>query len=287
MHKSTSMLLAFLLTAPLLTGCSKVQARAELKKGNALYQQESYRDALKEFQKGLELDPGVTFAWRSVGLTALALFKPGDESPDNKKYSDTAIDAFQKYLADYPEDDKIRDYLLSTYVNTQRYQEALTALDKLEQQQTTPDGKAKIVASKIRILVQMERLDDAWKMAQAYNGPDKAEVLYTIGVTDWSKSFHATPDMDPATHAHYIDTGLQALDQALKIKPQYFEATIYYSLLFREKAKMETDANKRAEDLATAEVWKNKAIELRKLQKAEEEKKLKEEAQKKAASPAT
>jgi tetratricopeptide (TPR) repeat protein len=287
MHKSTSMLLAFLLTAPLLTGCSKVQARAELKKGNALYQQESYREALKEFQKGLDLDPGVTFAWRSVGLTALALFKPGDESPDNKKYSDTAIDAFQKYLADYPDDDKIRDYLLSTYVNTKRYQEALSALDKLEQQQTTPEGKAKIVASKIRILVQMDRLDEAWTMAQAYNGPDKAEVLYTIGVTDWGKSFKATADMDPATRAHYVDTGLQALDQAMKLKAQYFEATIYYSLLFREKAKMETDANKRAEDLATAEVWKNKAIEIRKVQKAEEEKKQKEEAQKKAASPAT
>jgi tetratricopeptide (TPR) repeat protein len=287
MHKSISLLLAFLLTAPLLTGCSKVQARAELKKGNALYQQESYREALKEFQKGLDLDPGVTFAWRSVGLTALALFKPGDESPDNKKYSDTAIDAFQKYLADYPEDDKIRDYLLSTYVNTKRYQDALTALDKLEQQQTTADGKAKIEGSKIRILVQMDRLDDAWKMAQAYNGPDKAEVLYTIGVTDWDKSFHATADMDPNTRAHYVDTGLQALEQALKIKPQYFEATVYYSLLFREKAKMETDANKRAEDLATAETWKNKAVELRKAQVAEEKRKQQEEAQKKAASPAT
>jgi len=287
MHKSTSTLLAFLLTAPLWTGCSKVQARAELKKGNALYQQESYREALKEFQKGLELDPGVTFAWRSVGLTALALFKPGDESPDNKKYSDTAIDAFQKYLADYPEDDKIRDYLLSTYVNTKRYQEALTALDKLEQQQKTPDGKAKIEGSKIRILVQMDRLDDAWKMAQAYNGADKAEVLYTIGVTDWDKSFHATAEMDPNTRAHYVDTGLQALEQALKIKPQYFEATVYYSLLFREKAKMETDANKRAEYLATAEEWKNKAVELRKQQLAEEKRKQQEEAQKKAASPAT
>ena len=287
MYKSTSMLLAFLLTAPLLTGCYKIQARAELKKGNELYQQEAYRDALQQFQKGLDLDPSVTFAWRSVGLTALALFKPGDDSPDNKKLSDTAIDAFQKYLADYPEDDKIRDYLLSTYVNTKRYQEALAALDKLGAEQKTAEGKAKIEASKIRILVQMDRLDEAYKMAQAYNGPDKAELLYTVGVTDWGKSFNATADMAPPLRAHYVDTGLEALDQAMKLKAQYFEATVYYSLLQREKAKMEPDPVKSAEYIAKAEEWKNKAIEIRKQQKIEEAKKLKEEMAKKAASPAT
>jgi tetratricopeptide (TPR) repeat protein len=281
------MLLAFLLTAPLLTGCYKIQARAELKKGNELYQQESYRDALQQFQKGLDRDPSVTFAWRSVGLTALALFKPGDDSPDNKKFADTAIDAFQKYLADYPDDDKVRDYLLSTYVNTKRYQDALTALDKMEAAQTTPEGKAKIEASKIRILVQMDRLDEAYKMAQAYNGPDKAELLYTVGVTDWGKSFNATADMDPTLRAHYVDTGIQALEQAMQLKPQYFEATVYYSLLQREKAKMEPDPVKSAEYIAKAEEWKNKAVEIRKIQKAEEAKKLKEEMAKKAASPAT
>src|SRR5262245_5355883 len=115
MHRSTPILLALLLlTAPLLTGCNKVQARVEMKKGNNLYQNENYREALDQFQKGLELDPGATFAWRSVGLTALALFKPGDESPQNKQYADTAIEAFQKYLEDYPDDEKVRQYLLTT-----------------------------------------------------------------------------------------------------------------------------------------------------------------------------
>jgi len=287
MHKSTSLLLALLLTTPLLTGCYKIQARMELKKGNGLYAQESYREALQEFQKGLDLDPSVTFAWRSVGLTALALFRPGDESPENKKYSDIAIDAFQKYLADYPNDDKIRDYLLSTYVNTKRYAEAMAALDKLEKSQKTPEGKAKITASKIRILVQQDRLDEAWALAQGYNGPDKPEVLYTIGVADWAKSFNATADMDPNLRAKFVDTGLQALDQALKLRPQYFEAMVYYSLLFREKGKMETDAVKRDQFVAIADQWKDKAVELRKQQRAEQEKKQKEEMQKKLASPAT
>jgi len=282
------MLLALLLTAPLLTGCGKVQARVELKKGNALYQSESYKEALQQFQRGLELDPAATFAWRSVGLTALALFKPGDESPANKEYATTALDAFQKYLADYPEDEKIRDYLLSTYVNTKRYNEALAALDKMEQQPgLTPENKAKLEASKIRVLVQADRLDEATKIAQTYNGPDKAEILYTIGVTDWGKSYNATADMDPATRAKYVDTGLQSLQQALQIKPDYFEAMVYYSLLFREKGKLAAaDPVKTAEYVAQAEEWKNKAVELRKKQKAAEAEKEKQKQQQPAPNAA-
>jgi tetratricopeptide (TPR) repeat protein len=279
------MLLALLLTAtPLLTGCYKVQARAELKKGNALYANEEYREALQEFQKGLEIDPSVTFAWRSVGLTALALFKPGDESPENKQYADTAIDAFQKYLNDYPDDDKVRDYLLSTYVNTKRYDDALTAIDKMAAQAKTPEAKTKLEGSKVSLLVQADRLDDAWKVAQSYNGPDKPELLYTVGQAYWNKSFHSAPEDDQTVRAQWVDTGMTALTQALQLRPKYFEAMVYTNLMYREKAKMETDANKRAEDIALAEEWTKKAVELRKQMKAEEEQKKKEEA---AAPPAT
>jgi tetratricopeptide (TPR) repeat protein len=285
MHRPTPILLALFLTAtPLLTGCYKVQARAELKKGNALYANESYREALQEFEKGLELDPTVTFAWRSVGLTALALFKPGDETPENKEFADKAIEAFQKYLADYPDDDKVRDYLLSTYVNTHRYDDALTAIDKMEAAAKTPEAKAKLEGSKISLLIQADRLDDAWKLVQGYNGPTKEELLYTVGQAYWNKSFHADATVDPTVRAQWVETGMTALTQAMQIKPQYFEAMVYTNLLYREKAKMTEDATQRAEYITQAEEWTKKAVELRKQQKAEQEKQKQEKA---AATPAT
>src|SRR5215470_8451624 len=89
--------------AALLAGCQKLQARVELKKGNSHYQQEQYSVALIEYQKGLELDPSATFAWRSVGLSALALYRPGDDSPKNLEYARTAGEAFEKYLKDNPD----------------------------------------------------------------------------------------------------------------------------------------------------------------------------------------
>ena len=77
------------------TGCSKVQARADLKKGNSYYTQEQYAKALDYYQRGLKLDPDATFAYRSLGFSALALYRPGDEDAKNKEYGDTAIKAFQ------------------------------------------------------------------------------------------------------------------------------------------------------------------------------------------------
>src|SRR5271154_714050 len=104
MRRSWALAALTFLVLPLLSGCRQLEARVELKKGNSLYQQEQYSEAIKQFQKGLELDPSDTFAWRSVGLSALALYRPGDDSPQNLAYARTATEAFQNYLKDTPDD---------------------------------------------------------------------------------------------------------------------------------------------------------------------------------------
>nr|HRC86963.1 hypothetical protein [Thermoanaerobaculia bacterium] len=94
----TSAALLVMVVALTALGCSKLQARIELKEGNRLYQEENYKKALEQFQKGLQLDPGFKEMWRSVGLSAMALYRPGDSSPENIRMAQTAIDAFEKYL---------------------------------------------------------------------------------------------------------------------------------------------------------------------------------------------
>lgn len=261
MHKKSSLPLALLLL-PALAGCAKLEARVELKKGNELYRNESYTQALKQFERGLKLDPDATFAWRSVGLTALALYRPGDDSPKNVGYGRTATEAFEKYLLDYPNDKKVRDYLVSTYVNSKRYNDALAYIDQRSQEAPAeiPDA-AKL---KVNILIQAGKLEDAWKLVQQQPpSPAKAEALYSIGVSAWDKSYHdATIDHD--TREHVVDVGIQAEDQALKIRPDYFEAMVYSNLLYREKAKMETDANLKLQYTNQANDWQQKALALRK-----------------------
>jgi tetratricopeptide (TPR) repeat protein len=265
MHKKLSsllLLLASLAALPALTGCSKLQARVELKKGNEEYHNESYTKALEQFQKGLKLDPDATFAWRSVGLTALALYRPGDESPKNVQYGKTATDAFERYLRDYPSDKKVREYLLSTYVNSKRYDEALAYIDRRAQE--APEELPDASKVKVNVLLQAGKLEDAWKLIQQQPPSQaKAEALCSIGVAAWGKSYNDAT-LDHATREHLVDVGLQAVDQALKLKPEYFEAMVYNNLLFREKAKMEVDANQRLQFMNQANEWQQKALALRK-----------------------
>ena len=57
------------------------------------------------------------------------------------------------------------------------------------------------------------------------------------------------------------------------VGPDYFEAMVYYNLLYREKAKLQTDEAKKAEYTAKANEWVDKAKALRKKMQEEEKKK--------------
>ncbi len=275
MKRPLPILLALLMLVPVLGGCQKVRARAEMKKGNEMYHDEAYREALAQYQKGLELDPSATFAWRSVGLSALALFRPGENSKANREMGDLAIKAFENYLVDYPDDQKVRDYLISTYVNTKKYDQALAYLEK--QAKANPQD-ATLKASQVRLLIESDRLPRATEVARSMpDGQPKAEALYSVGVSTWDKSYHGT-DLPIEERQKFVDLGLGAMGDALKINPEYFEALVYNNLLLREKAKMELDGTKKLEYIAKADEFVAKAKEVRKKQVEEEKKKQAEQA---------
>jgi len=252
-----------LLALPILGGCNKVQARVELKKGNSMYQQEQYSAALAEFQKGLELDPSDTFAWRSVGLTALALYRPGDDSPKNLNYARIATDAFQKYLKDNPDDEKVHDYLMSILVSSKQYQAALAAVDQLQKQHPEEVNDPKWNKYRVNVLIQAGSLDDAAQLALRGSGPEAAIPLYTIGVEAWKKVYNNN-SIDIATKQHIVELGLNARRKAVALTTDYYDAMFYLGLQLREKAKLETDANARLADVNEAETWLKKGLELRK-----------------------
>jgi tetratricopeptide (TPR) repeat protein len=252
--------------ALLLVGCGKIQARAELKKGNSYYAQDQYSKALDYYQKGLSLDPDATFAWRSVGLSALALYRPGDNDPKNQQYATTAIDAFEKFLAENPNDSKIEDYLLATYVNAEKYNEALAFIDRRAKER--PEEASKLGQAKVNILTKADRLDEAFKQVDLLQGDDKTKTLYAIGVTAWDKVYHDPGKLDADGKGKLIGLGLDALSKALAIDPGYVDAMVYTGLLYREKSKLDIDGTQRLADETTASDWTKKAIDTRNKKKA-------------------
>ena len=268
MRRQPSLLLvcALVVAAPLVSGCQKIQARYELKQGNKFYLNENYRQALEQYDKGLKLDPTATFAYRSVGLSAVALFRPGVRSPENDQYADQAVKAFRLYLRDYPTDEKVREYMISTLMNAERHEEALK---ELREEAARNPGKTGVNQAIVMTLAKAGRLDEAYSWATRPGAAPDPQVLYSIAVACWDKAYH-DPMLDAAARGQIVDTGLAAAKRSVELKPDYFEAMAYYNLLFREKAKLELDPLKAQEWIAEADKWRDRAKALIDAQKAKE-----------------
>lgn len=253
-----------LIVALALGGCDKFKAREHFHRANNYYQEESYESALHDYQRGLEDDPSATQVWRSVGFSALALYRPGDESPRNKEYAEVAIDAFRKYLSDYPGDQKVREYLQSTLMASGRQEEAIAMLQ--EDAAKHPDDM-KYQSSVIAAMAEAGMLERAMQQADKVGAKDP-QLYHTIGVTAWSKSYR-NPPADVIKHREMIDLGIRALEKTLQLqgnKPS-METLSYINLLWREKVKVEIDPFKQQEYIKIADGYRNKAIELRRQQR--------------------
>jgi tetratricopeptide (TPR) repeat protein len=243
-----------------LGGCEKFAAREHFHRANNYYKDESYRAALHDYALGLEKDPSATQVWRSLGFSALALYRPGDESPQNKDYANTAIDAFKKYLVDYPEDQKVREYLESTLMGSGRQEEAV---QMLKEDAAAHPGDAKYQKGVISAMAEAGMLEQAMQQAESLRTNDP-ELYHVIGVTAWSKSYR-NPPADVEKHRAVIELGIRALERALQLqgdKPS-IETLSYINLLWREKVKVEVDPFKQQDYIKTADEYRNRAIELR------------------------
>jgi tetratricopeptide (TPR) repeat protein len=246
-----------------LTGCNKVKARAEMKKGNRYYKDEAYKDALAQFQKSLSLDPALAPAWRSVGLTAMALYRPGNDSPANIKYAETALEAFTNYLKANPHDSKTEDYLVTTWINLGRFDDAIKYL---KQQRSEHPETAKLSSAVVTVMIKAGRYQDALDFANTYTRND-APMYYLVATNAWSKSYN-----DPTTaydeRVGVVEIGLKAVQRACEIKADYMEAMVYYNLLYREKAKLDLDPKKKDYWNSLADEWRSKAMALMEKRKA-------------------
>ena len=250
-----------------LVGCDKFRAREHFRRANKYYKEESFETALREFEEGLKEDPTATQVWRSVGFSALALYRPGDESAANQQNAETAIDAFRKYLSAYPEDQKVREYLQSTLMGSGRQEEAI---QMLQEDAAKHPGDAKYQGSVIAAMAEAGMLERAMQQADRVGAKDP-QLYHTIGVTAWSKSYR-NPPTDVVKHREIIELGIKALERALQLqgsKPT-METLSYINLLWREKVKVEVDPFKQQEYIKIADGYRNKAIELRRQQQQQQ-----------------
>ena len=251
-----------LMAAAGLSGCNKIKARQEIKKGNQFFKATQYQAALANYQEALRLDPDETKLHKFIGETYMALYQPGSRHPKDLEFANKAIQELQTYLKDYPNDKKVREFLVSMYLAIDRYDDAILFYqDLLKKDPRNVKAMTSLAAMYFKKGDFNQGLE--WEKKRAALEPNNPEPYVMVGVQAWDRSYHF-PEIDPATRAKIIDEGMNALQTALKIKPDNFDALTYMNLLYRERAKIETDDAKKQEDIATADKYREQALELRK-----------------------
>jgi len=72
--------------------------------------------------------------------------------------------------------------------------------------------------------------------------------------------------LKPPQALDYLAKGMEAVDKALELRPDYFEALTYKNLLLRQQARLEKNPAKQQELIRQADELQKKALDVRNLQ---------------------
>jgi len=109
---------------------------------------------------------------------------------------------------------------------------------------------------------QFDKTIEALKQRATMSSNDP-EAFYTIATYYWDKTFRDKTLKDNVKR-DYTQKGLEAIDRALQIKPDYAEAVVFKGLLLRLQANLEKDRSKQQALIKEAEDLQKKAETLRK-----------------------
>src|SRR5579871_2178903 len=243
-------------------GCDKLKARDQLNKGVKAYKDNHYEEAINHFQSAVQLDPSLINARMYLATAYVSQYIPGVDAPDNLRTAEQAIEEYQKVIDMNPSRDQ--------KVNS-----------------------AKGIAY---LYLNEKKWDDAkkyYRMASDLD-PNDPEPYYSVGVIDWTAAYQprmeerAKLGMKPEEHLSAknkdqkkvcedlkakngpaIQEGIDSLNKAIQLRPDYDDAMAYMNLMYRERADVECDDEAaRAEDLKTADHWVDETMRAKK-EKAE------------------
>ena len=267
MKKKLCLLAALSLSLLSLVSCTKVQARMSIRDANDAYQKEDYASALRHYQRARQID-GESFPEidRMIGYSLIGLYTPEDKSPGNVKNADSAVVELRKYLRKRPDDRIAREALINLYLNADRTTDAINFFK--EWLQTHPND-VETVRSIATLYSKQGNFAEAlnWYEKITLIDARNPEAHYTYGVVCYEK-VAKNPPADMAERLAIIERGKSALQKAISLRKDYFEAMVYLSLLYRQQAPIETDPAKQQQLVAEADRIRNEAIAIVRAQKA-------------------
>src|SRR5664280_1201418 len=259
MNKSGRVLTVLMVLLALFStiGCGKLRARDQLNKGVQAYKNAKFEDAIEHFKNAVELDPSLVTARLYLATAYAQQYVPGADSPENNRYAEQAIDTFKQVFDLHPPKEQqvmALKHIASMYRDTKRFDLAM------------------------QYYRQIAELD-----------PNDPEVYYSMAFIDWSQAYQrrmteraklGLNQMDDLKNKKdcseliktvkvqnepLVQDGIQKLQKALELRPDYDDAMAYLNLLYREEADLQCDnPDARKADLKTADDWVDRTMATKK-----------------------
>ena len=235
------------------TGCNKLKARDQLNKGVQSYKNAKYEEAIEHFKNAVDLDSSLTNARLYLATAYAQQYVPGMETPENTRNAEMAIQEFQKILQTNPgREQQIHSLkgIASLYFNMKQFDKA---------------------AEYHRKVIELD--------------PNDPETYYSIAVIDWTQAYQddqkeragigLRPDAPlkdkkvcallRQKNSQKVEDGINDLQKAIQIRPDYDDAMAYINLLYRQRAEYECDdPTAQQADIASANQWVDKTIATKK-----------------------
>jgi tetratricopeptide (TPR) repeat protein len=258
--KKVLCLLAALTLAGTSFSCQKIEARMEIKQANEAYQKEDYSTALQHYTRARQIDPSFPELDRMIGYSQIGLYVPDDKTPQNEAHADQAIAQLSEYLKKKPDDRIARDALINMYLNANRTSQAI---DYFIHYLTDHPADLEAVKSIATLYAKQGDFNKSLEWYQKITLLDSKnpESFYIFGVVCYEK-VAKNPPADVNEKRDIIEKGKGALQHAIDLKSDYFEAMAYLNLLWRQQALTETDPLKAQDDIKHADEIRNKALEI-------------------------
>lgn len=247
--------------------CTKVQARMKIKEANDNYTQEKYAEAARHYEQARSIDSSFDDLDRLIGYSYIGMYKPDDKSPKNVEHASKAITALRSYLQKRPDDTAAREALINLYLNAERTD---LAIDYFREYLKSKPGDLDAVRSVATLYAKAGNFNEAlnWYEKVTLLDSKNPESFYVFGVVCYEK-VAKDPNVDPAAKPAIIERGKRALERALALKSDYFEAAVYAGLLWREQAKLEPDPLKAQPIYAKADEYRTRAMAINAARKAQ------------------
>lgn len=246
----------------LLTSCTKLESRDQMNQGVKAYKNNKYADAVKHFKQAVQLDPTNQNAQLYLATSYMIQWVPGADSPDNQKNYNAAKQEFNTVLQKDPS-----NLLALASMASMAYESASAG---------SPEQKS-------------AALEEArkWNNRRIEVDAKDGEAYYYLGVINWAEAFtpiqteRVNEKMKPddsgplkdakakedlkAKYGKAIDDGIEALKKCLAIDKENEDAMSYMNLLLRKKADLEDSPDASKADIAQAEDWSNKSIDMKRV----------------------